>query len=73
MRPILPVLLVALSTLMLTSAWAQAPAQATLTCTQSAVPAVNPVPTLGEWARLLLGVLVLLVAGGVLARRQRLA
>lgn len=31
MRPILPVLLVALSTLMLTSAWAQAPAQATLT------------------------------------------
>ena len=31
MRPILPVLLVALSTLLLTSAWAQAPAQATLT------------------------------------------
>ena len=31
MRPILPVLLVALSTLMLTSAWAQAPAEATLT------------------------------------------
>ena len=49
------------------------PAQATLTCTQSAVPAANPVPTLGEWARLLLGALLVLVAGGVLARRQRLA
>ena len=31
MRPLLPVLIVALSTLLLTSAWAQAPAQATLT------------------------------------------
>lgn len=49
------------------------PAQATLTCTQTVVPAAAPVPTLGEWARLTLAALLTLVAGGLLARRRRLS
>jgi hypothetical protein len=43
------------------------PARATLTCTY-----VAPVPTLGEWARLVLVLVVLVLVAGVwLARRQR--
>lgn len=51
------------------------PATATLTCAETVLPpvAVNPVPTLGEWARLLMAGLLVLVAGGLLSRRQRLA
>ena len=48
------------------------PATATLTCTQTVPPTVAPVPTLGEWARLLLSSLLVL-AGGVFLWRRRAA